>query len=101
MALETSLPGVFAVGDVRHNSVKRVASAGGAGAMAIAAIHAYLAETAGMIGRARGADGGVDRRRPRPESAVAVIGRAQVWTPLQAMSGSRAGLKAPLPLASG
>jgi thioredoxin reductase (NADPH) len=43
-ALETSLPGVFAVGDVRHNSVKRVASAVGAGAMAIASAHAYLAE---------------------------------------------------------
>ena len=42
--LETSLPGVFAVGDVRHNSVKRVASAVGAGAMAIASVHAYLAE---------------------------------------------------------
>jgi thioredoxin reductase (NADPH) len=42
--LETSLPGVFAVGDVRHNSVKRVASAVGAGAMAISSVHAYLAE---------------------------------------------------------
>ena len=42
--LETSLPGVFAVGDVRHNAVKRVASAVGAGAMAIFSIHAYLAE---------------------------------------------------------
>jgi thioredoxin reductase (NADPH) len=42
--LETSLPGVFAVGDVRHNSVKRVASAVGTGAMAIASAHAYLAE---------------------------------------------------------
>ena len=42
--LETSLPGVFAVGDVRHNSVKRVASAVGAGAMAIFSVHAYLAE---------------------------------------------------------
>jgi thioredoxin reductase (NADPH) len=42
--LETSLPGVFAVGDVRHNSVKRVASAVGAGAMAIASAHAYMAE---------------------------------------------------------
>jgi thioredoxin reductase (NADPH) len=42
--LETSLPGVFAVGDVRHNSVKRVASAVGAGAMAIASVHTYLAE---------------------------------------------------------
>jgi thioredoxin reductase (NADPH) len=43
---ETSLPGVFAVGDVRHNSVKRVASAVGAGAMAIFSVHAYLAEMA-------------------------------------------------------
>jgi len=42
--LETSLPGVFAVGDVRHNSVKRVASAVGAGALAISSAHAYLAE---------------------------------------------------------
>jgi thioredoxin reductase (NADPH) len=41
--LETSLPGVFAAGDVRHNSVKRVASAVGAGAMAIFSVHAYLA----------------------------------------------------------
>jgi thioredoxin reductase (NADPH) len=42
--LETSLPGVFAIGDVRHNSVKRVASAVGAGALAISSAHAYLAE---------------------------------------------------------
>ena len=42
--LETSLPGVFAVGDVRHNSVKRVASAVGDGAMAISSAHRYLAE---------------------------------------------------------
>jgi thioredoxin reductase (NADPH) len=42
--LETSMPGVFAVGDVRHHSVKRVAAAVGAGAMAISSVHAYLAE---------------------------------------------------------
>ena len=36
--------GVFAVGDVRHNSVKRVASAVGGGAMAISPTHFYLAE---------------------------------------------------------
>jgi thioredoxin reductase (NADPH) len=42
--LETNLPGVFAVGDVRHNSVKRVASAVGDGAMAISSAHLYLAE---------------------------------------------------------
>lgn len=44
LPLETSLPGVFAVGDVRHNSVKRVASAVGAGALAIFSVHSYLAE---------------------------------------------------------
>jgi thioredoxin reductase (NADPH) len=42
--LETSVPGVFAAGDVRHGSVKRVASGVGEGSMAIAFIHQYLAE---------------------------------------------------------
>jgi thioredoxin reductase (NADPH) len=41
--LETSVPGIFAVGDVRHNSIKRVASAVGEGSMAIAFVHQYLA----------------------------------------------------------
>jgi thioredoxin reductase (NADPH) len=41
--LETSLPGVFAAGDVRHRSVKRVASAVGEGAIAIQLAHEYLA----------------------------------------------------------
>lgn len=40
--LETSLPGVFAAGDVRSNSVKRVASAVGEGSMVISYIHQYL-----------------------------------------------------------
>ena len=40
--LETSVPGVFAVGDVRHNSVKRVASAVGEGSVAIQLVHQYL-----------------------------------------------------------
>lgn len=42
LALETSIPGVFAVGDVRHGSVKRVASAVGEGSMAVAYLHQYL-----------------------------------------------------------
>jgi thioredoxin reductase (NADPH) len=42
--LETSLPGVFAVGDVRGNSVKRVASAVGEGSIAISFVHRALAE---------------------------------------------------------
>jgi thioredoxin reductase (NADPH) len=41
--LETSMPGVFAAGDVRHGSIKRVASAVGEGAMTIAFVHRYLA----------------------------------------------------------
>lgn len=40
--LETSLPGVFVAGDVRHGSVKRVASAVGEGSMAVMYIHRYL-----------------------------------------------------------
>jgi thioredoxin reductase (NADPH) len=41
--LETSRPGVFAVGDVRSGSIKRVASAVGEGAMAVRLVHQYLA----------------------------------------------------------
>lgn len=41
--LETSVPGLFAAGDVRHDSVKRCASAVGEGAMAVTFIHRYLA----------------------------------------------------------
>ena len=40
--LETSIPGVFSVGDVRSGSVKRVASAVGEGAMAVSFVHAHL-----------------------------------------------------------
>jgi len=41
--LETSVPGSFAAGDVRHKSVKRVASAVGEGAMAVTFVHQFLA----------------------------------------------------------
>jgi thioredoxin reductase (NADPH) len=44
LPFETSLPGVFAIGDVRHGSVKRVASAVGEGGMAIQSVHQYLAQ---------------------------------------------------------
>jgi thioredoxin reductase (NADPH) len=40
--LETSIPGIFAAGDVRGQSVKRVASAVGEGAMAVTFVHRYL-----------------------------------------------------------
>jgi thioredoxin reductase (NADPH) len=41
--LETSLPGVFAAGDVRSGSAKRVASAVGEGSMAVSFVHAHVA----------------------------------------------------------
>ncbi len=43
-AMETSLPGVFAAGDVRAGSIKRFASAVGEGAWTIASVHRYLAD---------------------------------------------------------
>ncbi|MBA3258373.1 MAG: NAD(P)/FAD-dependent oxidoreductase [Gemmatimonadales bacterium] len=44
--LETSLPGIFAAGDVRSGSVKRVASAVGEGSMAVSFVHAHIARPA-------------------------------------------------------
>jgi thioredoxin reductase (NADPH) len=42
LLFETSMPGVFAVGDVRHGSVKRVASSVGEGSVAVRLLHDYL-----------------------------------------------------------
>jgi thioredoxin reductase (NADPH) len=47
MLLETSLPGVFAAGDVRHGSVKRVTTAMGEGATVVQLVHQYLAAAQG------------------------------------------------------
>ncbi|HEV3287443.1 MAG TPA: NAD(P)/FAD-dependent oxidoreductase, partial [Streptosporangiaceae bacterium] len=47
LPLETSLPGVFAAGDVRCGSVKRCAAAIGEGSMAVALVHRRLAEVGG------------------------------------------------------
>jgi thioredoxin reductase (NADPH) len=51
---ETSLPGVFAIGDVRAGSVKRVASAVGEGSVVIQQVHRYLDESATSSSRMRG-----------------------------------------------
>nr|WP_244816774.1 FAD-dependent oxidoreductase [Caballeronia sp. Lep1P3] len=48
MGLETSVPGVFAIGDVRSSSTKRVAAAVGEGAAVVAQIHALLAQREAM-----------------------------------------------------
>jgi thioredoxin reductase (NADPH) len=69
LLLETSVPGIFAVGDTRAGSVKRVASAVGEGAMAVHLVHLFLAENrerddvAGN-GRTNLAHGVVDSLRP-------------------------------------
>jgi thioredoxin reductase (NADPH) len=57
--LETSMPGVLAAGDVRHGSVKRVASAVGEGAIAIQVVHGLFAAE------------GLARARPIPTDAGA------------------------------
>jgi thioredoxin reductase (NADPH) len=51
--LETTVPGIFASGDVRYGPVKRVAAAVGEGSMAIAFVHQYLRAEAGLAGTAR------------------------------------------------
>ncbi len=48
--LETSMPGVFAIGDVRRSSVKRVANAVGEGSVVISHVHAHLADLEGRRG---------------------------------------------------
>ena len=50
--LETSVPGIFACGDVRFSPVKRVAAAVGEGSMAIAFVHQYLRDTEARSGPA-------------------------------------------------
>jgi thioredoxin reductase (NADPH) len=47
LMLETSLPGVFAAGDVRHRAIKRVASAVGEGSMAVRMVHEHLTASGG------------------------------------------------------
>ena len=64
--LETSVPGIFAVGDVRHGSIKRVASGVGEGSMAIAFIHQYLSER----------QAGVENSDPRHSAARPAEARA-------------------------
>jgi thioredoxin reductase (NADPH) len=44
MSFETSMPGVFAIGDVHLNATKRIASAVGEGAGAVQNVHQYLSE---------------------------------------------------------
>ena len=82
LPLETSLPGVFAVGDVRHGSVKRVASAVGEGAAAIPLVHRHLNATPATPGR---------RRRVSPSPASTPATGTYLATPVTGSSRSSAG----------
>lgn len=65
--LETSVPGVFVAGDVRHGSTKRVASAVGEGAIAVQLVHQYLGDVATADARAlhgAGLPGALPARTP-------------------------------------
>lgn len=64
LLLETTLPGVFAAGDVRSGSVKRVASATGEGAMAIRLVHEHREQTGNLVRTA--APRGLGRWRAGP-----------------------------------
>jgi thioredoxin reductase (NADPH) len=66
----TSVPGMFAVGDVRANSVKRVASAVGEGSVVISDVHRYLADHRNSFA-------------VEPHSALAALRSASAVTPLQ------------------
>ena len=48
-ALATTVPGIFAVGDIRSGSMKRVASAAGEGASVVPLVHAHLAAAGDQI----------------------------------------------------
>jgi thioredoxin reductase (NADPH) len=53
LSLQTSVPGVFAIGDVRAGSVKRVGAAIGEGAAVVSQIHAFLARPTATVARQR------------------------------------------------
>ena len=73
-AYETSLPGVFAIGDVRSGSVKRVGSAIGEGSAVVAQLHAYLAFAAETESRRAGARRLSATVRPGEELQQALTG---------------------------
>jgi thioredoxin reductase (NADPH) len=67
--LESRVPGIFAAGDVRSNSVKRVASGVGEGSMVIAFIHQYLATLGTPAATTTGGLGAAEAQR-NPQSAI-------------------------------
>ena len=81
LPLETSLPGVFAAGDVRRGAVNRVASAVGEGAAAIPLVHRYLARAA--AGRITLTGQHTRRGSPRAHHRQPATGLGTVPTPTE------------------
>jgi thioredoxin reductase (NADPH) len=81
LPLETSVPGVFAAGDVRRGSVKRVASSVGEGAATIPLIHRYLARAA--AGRETPAGQHTRRGSPPADHRDSATGPGTVPTPTE------------------
>jgi thioredoxin reductase (NADPH) len=81
LPLETSLPGVFAAGDVRRGSVKRVASAVGEGAATVPLIHRHLARAAAAQKPLPGQH--TPRRSPPAPDRDSATGLATVPTPTE------------------
>ena len=87
--LETSMPGVFAAGDVRHGSVKRVASAVGEGSVAIQLLHRlFVADRLHPRGRPKG---------PRSQSDADAAARTRLFASVGARAVARLRLSAPRP----
>jgi hypothetical protein len=75
LPLETSLPGVFAADDVRHGSVKRVASAVGEGAATVPLIHRFLHTAAAAAAKAAAG-------RQHPPTGQHIRGRGSAGSPV-------------------
>jgi thioredoxin reductase (NADPH) len=75
LMLEASVPGIFAVGDTRAGSVKRVASAVGEGSMAVHLVHRYLAECAQQLASVQQAQMASASGRASPDHMVHALGK--------------------------
>ena len=91
LPLETSMPGVFAVGDVRAGSIKRVATAVGDGATVIALLHGYLAAAPRPRGTSvsRRHVAGRDQRSPARCARILVLAACLVFLAGLQLTSSR------------
>lgn len=86
--LESSVPGIFVAGDVRHGSVKRIASAVGEGSMAVQFVHGHLASRVLAL-RVPASPFAIPTGGPRSGPVVTRVVDAPVGTPMAPGSASR------------